>query len=125
MSCVEYLKNFYNDHEFKVAEYSPVLPSVVFVSSKMLRSMFAINQCEIVNEVLELFRFIVDKYSSNDIMMDSNTSVVQYIINLMREIFNSIQCFTGDQSLEAPREQVIGVQTILRIMLQIVVHVPV
>jgi len=96
MSCVEYLKNFYNDHDFKVAEYSHVLPSVVFVSSKMLRSMFAINQCEIVNEVLELFRFIVDKYSSNDIMMDSNTSVVEYIINLMREMFNSIQCFTGD-----------------------------
>ncbi len=90
MSCVEYLKNFYNDHDFRVAEYAHILPSVVIISSKMLRSMFAINQCEIVNEVLELFRFIFDKYSSKDIMIDSNTSVVQYIINLMREMFNSI-----------------------------------
>lgn len=71
--------------------------------------MFALNKQEIVNEMLELYRFIFDKYSSMDIILENNNSVVQFMISLIREMFNSLSCFTGDPSQEAPREQVLVV----------------
>jgi hypothetical protein len=53
-----------------------MLPGVILVASKMLRYMFSLGQMEIVNEVLDLFRFVFDKYSSFDVMVDNQTSAV-------------------------------------------------
>jgi hypothetical protein len=36
MTCLDYIKNFYNDGSFKVNQYAPLLPMVVQTTSKLL-----------------------------------------------------------------------------------------
>ena len=36
MGCIEYMRNFFNDHQFKVNTYSHLVPSVVRMGSTML-----------------------------------------------------------------------------------------
>jgi hypothetical protein len=36
MTCLDYIKNFYNDNNFKIEAYAPLLPSVVNLTSQML-----------------------------------------------------------------------------------------
>ena len=81
MACIDYLKNFYNDHEFKVEQYAYMLAQVVDMSSKML--LQCVSHPDIINEILELYRFIVDKYSSVQITMDNGKSVSNYLTELL------------------------------------------
>ena len=39
MSCIEYMKNFFNDHEFQVSTYASVVPDVVLQSAVMMRKL--------------------------------------------------------------------------------------
>ena len=71
MGCVEYMRNFFNDHKFKVNTYQHMVPSVVDMGSKMLSKCG--HNSEAVNEILDLYRFIVDKYAGMVIPMDPST----------------------------------------------------
>ena len=62
MTCAEYMKNFYNDHSFKVNAYAHLLPPVLEMGSHMLSK--CAGNMEAVNEILDLFRFVVDKYAA-------------------------------------------------------------
>ena len=83
MGCVEYMRNFFNDHEFKVNVYQHIVPSVVDMGSKMLTKCG--NNSEAINEILELYRFIVDKYAGMVIPMDPNTgqTVIDFLISML------------------------------------------
>jgi hypothetical protein len=65
MTCLDYLTNFYNDDQFKIELYAPILPYVVNMASQLLVAQNSLNNIEIVNEILELFRFIVQKYAGS------------------------------------------------------------
>lgn len=77
MCCLEYLKNFYNDHDFKATTYAHLLPKVLSICNKLIVRYAAEAPGEagpaqqtasyvsylVVNEVLELYRLIVEKYA--------------------------------------------------------------
>ena len=47
------------------------------------------SNTEVVNEILDLYRFIVDKYAGLPIMMaDGQQSVVLYLVSLMDQLWN-------------------------------------
>jgi len=52
MSCIGYMKNFFNDNNFKVEEYAHIVPPVVKQSSQMMRRLLSMGKPSIVNEVL-------------------------------------------------------------------------
>jgi len=67
MTCAEYMKNFYNDHTFKVHAYAHLLPPVLEMGNHMLGK--CAGNMEAVNEILDLFRFVIDKYAAVQIAM--------------------------------------------------------
>ena len=88
MGCVEYMRNFFNDYEFKVNVYQHMVPSVVDMGSKMLTKCG--NNSEAINEILDLYRFIVDKYAGMVIPMDPNTgqTVIDFLISMLMQHWN-------------------------------------
>ena len=76
----------------------------------------------IVTEVMQLYRFIVDKYSTMECKMPDGSTVMETLCQLLREMFNGelgqLKKVIGSD------EGTILVQTILRILTQIVVRAP-
>ena len=64
MGCIEYMKNFYNDANFRIEAYAHILPPVTDMCTQMLTSTS--QNTMIVNEILELYRFIVEKYAGHE-----------------------------------------------------------
>ena len=83
MGCVEYMRNFFNDHSFKVNAYQHMVPSVVDMGSKMLTKCS--HNPEAINEILELYRYIVDKYAGMVIPMHAATgqTVIDFLISML------------------------------------------
>ena len=77
MCCLEYLKNFYNDYDFKAAKYAHLLPKVLPICNQLIVKYAAEAPAQVstggqstsyvsylvINEVLELYRLIVEKYA--------------------------------------------------------------
>lgn len=77
MCCLEYLKNFYNDYEFKATKYAHLLPKVLPICNQLIIKYAAVGPSTaaatgqstsyvsylVINEVLELYRLIVEKYA--------------------------------------------------------------
>jgi ubiquinone biosynthesis protein UbiJ len=64
MCCMEYLKNFYNDADFKINKYAHLLPKVLEICNSMIQKYAAVQgNIEVINEILELYRLIVEKYA--------------------------------------------------------------
>lgn len=40
MACMDYLKNFYNDHEFKIVKYAHLLTKVLPICNQMILKYF-------------------------------------------------------------------------------------
>jgi hypothetical protein len=74
MSCLDYIKNFFCDYQFKVDTYAHIVAPVVAQSSNMMRRLLKMGKPSIVNEVLQLYRFIVDKYSEKHPMLMHDNS---------------------------------------------------
>ena len=68
MCCIGYMRNFFNDHNFRVHTFASLVPQVVKMGSSMLTKSVA--NSEACNEILELFRNIVDKYASMTLAME-------------------------------------------------------
>jgi hypothetical protein len=64
MCCVEFLKDFYNDHYFETKKNEKYLPAVIQVTFEMLAICENSKHYECVNEVLELLRFVSEKHAS-------------------------------------------------------------
>jgi hypothetical protein len=62
MVCVEYMKNFYNWEHFNSGVYSHFLTDVLRMCNQMIMTTYT-KKTEILNEVLELYRLIVEKYA--------------------------------------------------------------
>ena len=83
MTCLDYIKNFYNDSYFKVDLYAPLLPLVVQATSIMLMEQSASSNVEIVNEILEVFRHIISNYAGSvQKLPDSNCTIVVHLVTL-------------------------------------------
>jgi hypothetical protein len=60
MACIDYMKNFYFDMYFKTDTYQSLLKDVLTMSNTMIMKTYQKNS-EVLNEVLELYRIIVEK----------------------------------------------------------------
>jgi hypothetical protein len=62
---MDYFKNFYNDHNFKTIKYAHILPKMLEICNQMILKYSRVEGAnyEVVNEILELYRFIVEKYA--------------------------------------------------------------
>ena len=81
MNCAEYMKNFYNDVNFKVNIFAHLLPAVLTMANHMLDKCSA--NMEAVNEILDLFRFIVDKYAAVTILMPNGITALEYLVGML------------------------------------------
>ena len=65
MACIDYMRNFYNQSEFRVEAYAHFLGDVLGMCNRMIQNSYQrSNNAEILNEVLELYRFVVEKYAA-------------------------------------------------------------
>ena len=80
MNCSEYMKNFYNDHNFKVSSFAHLLPPVITMANQMMLKCSA--NMEAVNEILELFRFIIDKYAAMSILMPNGQTANEFLLDM-------------------------------------------
>ena len=134
LKCIEYLRNFYNNTSFKVNQYAHLLAKVIPISNQMI--MKFVNspneQCFlVVNEVLELYRFIVEKYAAfNTISQQSGqvTSSVTIICELtliLGKIWDQYAAAIVEDASHADslteggvgqRERTLTISSIMRIM---------
>jgi len=77
------MKNFYNDHYFKSERYSQLLGDVVQMCNKMILTTYTQNT-EILNEILELYRLIVEKYAS----ALQTVSLIIQLVSFLKEIWD-------------------------------------
>lgn len=124
MTCAEYMKNFYNDHAFKVQAYAHLLPPVLEMGSQMLAK--CAGNMEAVNEILDLFRFVIDKYAAMTIAMPGGLTANQYLVNMLLSQWTAVtdeffaKVAAGVQ-LPLLNETSIFIQRVLRILLSVVV----
>lgn len=64
MACIDYIKSFYNDAYFKTEAYAHILIDVISMCNKMILTTYTKNT-EVLNEILELYRLLVEKYSDS------------------------------------------------------------
>ena len=81
MGCVEYFRNFFNDGEFRVNAFHHLVPPVVEMARNMLLKCG--DNPEAINEILELYRWIVEKYAGMVIPMDSGVTLIDFLVGLM------------------------------------------
>lgn len=81
MTCAEWMKNFYNDASFKVQTYTHLLPPVLEMASNMLSKCQ--QNMEAVNEILDLFRFVIDKYAAMSVAMANGLTANEYLIGML------------------------------------------
>lgn len=60
--CIEFMHNFFNDNKLDVQAYAHLVPDVVRMGKTMLQK--CAENSEAVNEILDLYRFIVEKYAA-------------------------------------------------------------
>lgn len=58
--------------------------------------LFKIDKAEIVNEMLELFRFIADKYAPLNVLMPvNNLPVMQFLVEKMSALWNGLKTWSN------------------------------
>jgi hypothetical protein len=78
MACVDFMTNFYNDDCFRTEAYAHFLGDVILMCNHMIRETYTKNT-EILNEILELYRFIVEKYASHASQSEHIISLVKFL----------------------------------------------
>ena len=79
MKCIDYLKNFFNDYQFKVHKYAHLLSKILPICKDLVLKYLARESnkeqnYQVINEILELFRFIVQWYASYTGSTNNSTS---------------------------------------------------
>ncbi len=82
MACVDYMTNFYNDTNFRTDTYAHFLVDVLQMCNHMIKETYTLNTA-ILNEILELYRFIVEKYASHA----SQTQHIVALVQFMQELW--------------------------------------
>ena len=121
MACVDYMRNFYNDQYFKTTTYAHFLGDVIQMCNQMILQTYTKNT-EILNEILELYRFIVEKYASSAAQQAHVISLVQFLKEIW-EFFVQKQGEIKRGSTEEQKEEDeinIALQSILRIMTHVI-----
>ncbi len=122
MACVDYMTNFYNDANFRTDTYAHFLGDVIQMCNMMIKQTYTLNT-EILNEILELYRFIVEKYASHA----SQTAHIVALVQFMQELWG----FFVEKAKAVPKEATeeenleeneinIAFQSIMRIMSHII-----
>jgi hypothetical protein len=92
MACVEYMRNFYNDMNFRTEAYAHFLGDVIMMCNQMIKMTYTKNT-EVLNEILELYRFIVEKYASHG----SQQAHIVALVSFLKEIWDFFIAKCGDE----------------------------
>ena len=84
------MKNLYNDAEFKKDKFRHLLPRVVEMVVSMVHRIILLGNTEVVTEVIDIFRFIVDKYADEEILMADGLLVNQHIIQFFDHVWTHV-----------------------------------
>lgn len=79
----------------------------------MLRRLLSLGKASIVNELMQLYRFVVDKYAERAVMMPNSELLESHLIELMRDIYQHTNKFS---SVVGDDEGIILVITMLRVL---------
>ena len=131
------MKNFFNDHLFRVNTFTHLVPQVVTMGSSMLTK--CVTNSEAINEILDLFRFIVDKYSGMTIAMPESAdqahpqgqTVNDFLISMLQQVWSRFVSVISNQNNsateinfeEAYGEESIVLHSVVRVLNQIIVRV--
>lgn len=122
MACVEYMRNFYNDVNFRTEAYGHFLGDVIKMCNSMILMTYTKNT-EVLNEILELYRFIVEKYAAHG----SQQAHIVELVTFLREIWDFFIQKVGPEDRELTQEEEnecnelrIAQQSIMRIFTHII-----
>jgi hypothetical protein len=89
-----------------------------------------VSNSEAINEILDLFRFIVDKFSGMTLAMEGQQTVNDFLINMLQQVWvHFVGIISGSNNGsevdfgEVYGEESIVLHSIVRILNQIVVRV--
>ena len=133
MSCIEYMRNFFNDAEFRINAYQQLVPSVIEMGNRMLQR--CIKNPLAANKILELFRYIVDKYAPMVLQMPGRTEtatelIVQNCVENWTMYLTKVSNGKLDQLDQIDFDELYGDESIalngvLRILIPIVLLLPI
>ena len=68
MKCIDYMKNFYQDYQFRTQKYAHLLGRISPICKELILKYLSREQnkeqnYQVINEILELFRYIVSWYA--------------------------------------------------------------
>jgi hypothetical protein len=123
MACVDYMTNFYNDANFRTEAYAHFLGDVIQMCNMMIRETYTKNT-EILNEILELYRFIVEKYASHASQQTHIIALVEFLKDIW-EFFvkksHELRTQVRTQEEEKEDDEInIAFQSIMRIMSHVI-----
>ena len=141
MCCIDYLKNFYNDHQFKINRFAILLPKVLNVGNQMIVKFSSDSiggeaelKFKAMNEVLELFRLVVEKYSGFTVMQPDGkladnshlSELTQFLNQYWTKYTSDFHGSDQDPEAENPsqKEQTLIISSIMRIMSHILARLP-
>ena len=83
MVCIEYMRTFFSDRNFKVSAYEQMVPLAVETGFKMITS--CVHNSEAVSEILDLYTLIVGKYAGTVIPIDTNSgkTVIDFLVEIL------------------------------------------
>jgi hypothetical protein len=122
MACVDYMTNFYNDANFRTDTYAHFLGDVIQMCNMMIKQTYTLNT-EILNEILELYRFIVEKYASHASQTPHIVALVQFMQELWGFFVEKAKTISKEANEEENLEENeinIAFQSIMRIMSHII-----
>ena len=69
MGCLSYFSNFFNDHTFRVTPFAGLVTPVLRICNELILKAMAAEaeltqKLIVVNETLEVYRFIVERYAA-------------------------------------------------------------
>ena len=95
MACVEYMRNFYNDVNFRTDAYGHFLGDVIKMCNSMILMTYTKNT-EVLNEILELYRFIVEKYAAHGSQQAHVIALVTFLKEIWDFFIQKVGAETGD-----------------------------
>ena len=121
------MRNFYNDVNFRTEAYAHFLGDVIQMCNQMIRETYTKNT-EILNEILELYRFIVEKYASHAGQQEHIIALVKFLKDIWdffvqkhQNLHNKELKREKSQEEEKEVNEIdIALQSIMRIMSHIV-----
>lgn len=125
MGCLGYFANFFNDHRFRLTPFAGLVAPVLRICNGLILQAMAAEaeltqKLIVVNETLEVYRFIVERYAA---FQGFDVSVLLELARFLDELWRQhTGSVAGDEKVE--REKTLLLSSIMRIMSHLLAKMP-